>query len=131
MSEAEQQRSQQFQQASNKALEHLGSVIPKFDASTHIPALRDYGIKAGYSADELAQVADKRHLEVLWKASQWDSLQAKKPEAVAKVKAAPPKTTKPGNSVAPPSAVDRANKQFKAKPDAHSLAKLLEATNFV
>lgn len=131
MQQAEQQRSQEFQQATQAALEHLGKVIPKFDAATHIPALREYGLKSGFTADELAQTSDKRHFEVLWKASQWDALQAKKPEAVARAKAAPPKTTKPGHSAPPPSAVDRAAKQFKAKKDAHSFAALLAATNSV
>lgn len=131
MSQAEQQRAQDFQQASQTALEHLGKVIPKFDASTHIPALRDYGIKAGFTADELAQTSDKRHFEVLWKASQWDALQDKKPDAIARVNAAPPKTTRSGSSAAPPTALERANKQFKAKPDARSFAQMLAATDFI
>ena len=131
MQEAEQQRALQFQQATQAALEHLGKVIPGFDANTHIPALREYGIKAGFTPDELAQTSDKRHFEVLWKASQWDALQAKKPEAVAKVKAAPPKTTKPGASAAPPTKLERAQKQFKAKPDARSLAAMLAETDFI
>lgn len=129
--EAEQQRAQQIEQANKEALEHLGRVIPSFDPHQHLPALREYGLKAGYSPEELAQVADKRHFEVLWKASQWDALQTKKPEAVARAKAAPPKTTKPGNSATPPTAIERAEKRFKAKKDARSFADLLAATNFV
>jgi len=131
MQESEQQRAQEFQQATQAALEHLGKVIPNFDANTHIPAMREYGLKAGFTPEELAQTSDKRHFEVLWKASQWDALQAKKPEAVNRLKAAPPKTTKPGTSAPPPNAVERATKQFKAKKDVHSLAALLAAHDLV
>lgn len=129
--QAAQLTAQEFEQASQDALAHLGKIIPQFDPNTHIPALKEYGIKSGFTPAELAQVSDKRHFEVLWKASQWDALQAKKPDAVAKAKAAPPMTTKPGSSTPPPSALDRANKQFKAKKDAKSLAAMLAATNFI
>ncbi len=88
-------------------------------------------MKAGFAPEELAQVSDKRHMEVLWKASQWDALQAKKPDALAKVRQAPPKTTKPGNSAPPPTAVERAQKQLKARPDARSFAALLAATDSI
>jgi hypothetical protein len=79
-----------FAQASREAAEHL-SKLPGFKGNESLKSMRDYGLKSGFTADELAQVADKRTLEVLWKAQQWDSLQSKKPEVDNKVKALPPK----------------------------------------
>lgn len=121
----QQQRAQSFHQATQEAVEHLRKVVPNFGDQT-IKELREFGLKVGFTAEELAQVADKRHFEVLWKAAQWEALQAKKPEVVNKVKALPPKTTKQGSSAPPPTAVEKATKQFQQKRDIRSFAKLLE-----
>lgn len=120
----QQQRAQQFHQATQEAVEHLRKVVPNFGEST-LKELQDFGLKAGFTAQELAQVADKRHFEVLWKAAQWEALQAKKPEVTNKVKQLPPKTTKPGASAPPPTAIEKAQKQFAAKRDVKSYAQLL------
>lgn len=124
----EQQRAQQFQQATTEALEHLRKVVPNFGEQT-LKELREYGLKAGFKPEELAQVADKRHFEVLWKAAQWEALQAKKPEVANKVKALPPKTTKPGASAPPPTAIEKAQQQFRKSRDVRSFAKLLELSD--
>lgn len=94
----EQQRRQAFLQATKEAEEHLKKVIPNFGPQA-LQQMREYGLKEGFTAEELANTADKRHLTALWKAAQWDALQAKKPEtvkALAKVPAkAPPSKQAP------------------------------------
>lgn len=119
------ERMQAFHQATQEAVEHLRKAVPNFGDTT-LKSMRDYGLKEGFTAQELANVADKRMFMVLHKAAQWDALQAKKPEVANKVKALPPKTTKPGSSAPPPTAIEKAHKQFKAKKDLRSFAQLLE-----
>lgn len=90
---------QSFQQATKEAAEHLKRVIPNFGDAT-IRQMQEFGKKSGFTDAELANVADKRMLETLWKASQWDALQAKKPAVENKVKALPPKKA-PATSAPP------------------------------
>jgi hypothetical protein len=90
---------QSFQQATKEAADHLRRVIPNFGDAT-IRQMNEFGKKSGFTDAELSAVADKRMLETLWKASQWDALQAKKPAVENKVKALPPKTAP--STAAPP-----------------------------
>lgn len=81
---------------------------------------RDYG----FSDEELSAIADSRMLRVLHDAMQFRDLQAKKPGAVAKVKAAPVRPAKQSASK-PATNIERVSKQFKAKPTLDSFAALL------
>lgn len=51
--------------------------------------LREFGVKAGFSEQELASVYDSRHVLTLWKAMQYDKLQSAKPSITKKVSEAP------------------------------------------
>lgn len=96
----QQQSAQQFAEQTKEAAEHLKKVIPNF-SKQHVDAMKSYGAAKGFSAEELAQVSDKRMLEVLYEAAQWRALKAKKPAIDNKVKAVPTKATKQGTQSAP------------------------------
>ena len=51
--------------------------------------LREFGVKAGFSEQELANVYDSRAVLTLWKAAQYDKLQSAKPSITKKVSEAP------------------------------------------
>jgi hypothetical protein len=51
--------------------------------------LREFGLKAGFSDNELANVYDSRAVLTLWKAMQYDKLQSAKPGITKKVNEAP------------------------------------------
>lgn len=102
---------QSFAQASQEAAEHMAKVVPGF-GKEHVAELREYGLKTGFSAEELANVADKRSLEVLWKAAQYDKAQATKQTAIKAVSALPTKANKPAPA-SKPAAQLNAEKQVK------------------
>ncbi|MEJ7932574.1 hypothetical protein WG922_21570 [Ramlibacter sp. AN1015] len=124
----EQMRQQSFAQATREAVEHLRRVIPNFGDAT-LKQLGEQGVKEGYTQGELANVADKRHFTVLWKAAQWDALQAKKPEVHNKVKALPPKA-KPATSAPRPSKQEQVIKAAQSRRtfSTNEFAALLAAT---
>jgi hypothetical protein len=94
---SKQQEFQQAQQQSitellNKGTEVLRSKIPGW-GEDHQKQVRDYATNLGFSEAEINSVIDPRQVEVLYKAAQYDALQANKPAAVKKVQKAP--TIKP------------------------------------
>jgi hypothetical protein len=109
----QQAQAQTFQQQSAEAFEHLKKRIPKFSEQT-LKDIREGCIKAGYRPDELGQINHKILLEDLWKARQWDSLQAKKPEVTNKVKNLPP-PAKPTRQSAPPSQAQAVQRVLNTK----------------
>ena len=109
----QQARAQSFQQQTQEAFEYLKGRIPKFSEAT-LKEIREGCIKAGYRPDELGQINHKILLEDLWKARQWDALQAKKPEVVNKVKNLPP-PAKPTRQTAPPSQAQAVQRVLNTK----------------
>lgn len=89
-------KQQEFQQAQEQSIkellkqgtEVLKSKIPQW-GEEHQRQVRDYGLSLGFAESELDQVIDPRQVEVLWKASQYDTLQKGKTAAVKKVKDSP------------------------------------------
>ena len=86
--EFQQSREQSFTELLNKGTEVLKQRIPGW-GEDHQGQVRDYGLKAGFSEQELNTVIDPRQVEVLWKAAQYDALQEGKTAAVKKVQSAP------------------------------------------
>ena len=84
---------QAFAQQAQEAQAHMISLVPGF-GKEHIAEMKAIGQKAGFTDAELAQVSDKRMLEVLWKASQFDKQQSTKQQAIKKVAALPTKAAK-------------------------------------
>lgn len=81
----------------------------------------------GYSQADLTNMTDPRFVGLLHDAMQFRALQAKRPEAMNRVKGAPIKQTKQAAS-APDSTIQKQVKQFSAKKDLRSFAALLEHT---
>jgi hypothetical protein len=106
-----QQQAQAFQQATAEAQEHLKKVIPNYGPDV-LKTMKTYAEKMGFTAQELAQVSDKRSLQVLYEAAQWRALQEKKPALQNKMKNLPTKATKPAGN-APPAKQVQIEKQTK------------------
>lgn len=123
----EAERTQQFQQRSQEAMQALQRDIPGF-GQEQLKAMRETGLAHGFTDAELSQVADARTLKVLHEAAQWRALQAQKPAAQKKVQAAPPKASRPGAAGIPPSKSEAAWKQMQTRRDVDSLAAFLAAS---
>ena len=91
----QQQREQQEQlgQVVQAESRKLAEVIPEYadpqKGETLRRELREFGIKAGFSDQELANVYDSRAVLTLYKAMQYDKLQSAKPSITKKVNEAP------------------------------------------
>lgn len=101
---AEQQKQEQQQQLGNviqAEARKLAEAIPEYADPQKGEAirreLREFGTKAGFSEQELANVYDSRAVLTLWKAMQYDKLQSSKP-AITKKVADAPKVIKSGVS---------------------------------
>lgn len=96
---AQQQRMAQFVQQEAKK---LSQVLPEFSDPVKGEQLRNeirnYGKSIGFTDQELANVYDSRHVQILNKARLYDQLQKSKP-AVTKKVAKAPKMVKPGTKV--------------------------------
>lgn len=86
--EFQQAQQQSLQELLNKGTEVLRSKFPQWGEDQQ-KQVRDYAAKLGFSEAEIASVIDPRQVEVLYKAAQYDALQANKPAAVKKVQKAP------------------------------------------
>ena len=91
----QQQREQQEQlgQVVQAESRKLAEVIPEYadpqKGETLRRELREFGLKAGFSEQELANVYDSRAVLTLYKAMQYDKLQSAKPGITKKVNEAP------------------------------------------
>lgn len=102
---------QQLQQRQVEAADYLRSKVPKVD----IAALNEACLKAGHSRESLSSIADKALVHDLWKARQWDALQAKKPEVQNRVRTLPPASAgKPARVTAPPSKTEAIARALKS-----------------
>lgn len=96
----QQAQAQARAQQTAEAQAHMAALIPGF-GKEHIAEMKAIGQKAGFTDAELAGVTDKRMLEVLWKASQFDKQQNTKQQAIKKVSALPTKASKPAPAAKP------------------------------
>lgn len=99
-SAAAEAQKQTMAQQTQEAAAHMATIVPGF-GKEHIATIREFGQKAGFTDAELANVADKRMIEVLWKASQFDKSQASTKQAIKAVSALPTKANKPAASTKP------------------------------
>lgn len=112
-------QAQQFNQQTQEAQAYLSAKIPGF-GKEHLAQMKEFGVKHGFTADELANVADKRMLEVLYKAAQYDKQQATTKQAVKAVAALPTKANKPAPTSKPANEVN-IDKQVKRVQQTGSL----------
>lgn len=78
--------------------------------------LLNYGVNEGYTSEEMSQLMDPRLVVTLWKASQWDNLQASKPTITNKASQAAP-SVKPGATQKPTSTKQVLSKVIKESKD--------------
>ena len=89
----EQERQEQLSHVIQAEARKLAEVIPDYADPKKGEAmrreLREFGLKVGFSDQELAGVYDSRAVVTLWKAMQYDKLQSSKPAITKKVNEAP------------------------------------------
>lgn len=125
-----QHAAQAFQQQTQLALQRLQKTIPGFTRQT-LTDLSQKCQKAGYGQEYLAQLSDGLLMEDLWKARQWDELQAKKPMVQNRVKSLPPVSARvSARSPAPSSRTETVVKALQSKRNfsVSDFAGLLKAT---
>jgi hypothetical protein len=89
-----------FARQSQEAQVHMATIVPGF-GKEHIAEMKAIGQKAGFTDAELANVADKRMLEVLWKAAQFDKQQSTTQKAIKAVSTLPTKVAKAAPAAKP------------------------------
>ena len=82
------------QEAITAGAKYVQQHIKGFDDKQQ-QALMQYGLGEGYTRDELGNILDPRIVVSLWKASQWDALQASKPGVTNRAQQAAP-VVRPG-----------------------------------
>ena len=87
--EFQQAQQQSYQELLNKGTEVLRQKIPGWGKEQQAQ-VRDYAMSNGFTEAELNTVVDPRHVEILYKASQYDKLKSGAAPAVKKVQSAPP-----------------------------------------
>ena len=91
--EQERDRQEQLGKVVQAEARKLAEAIPEFadpeKGESIRKQLREFGVKAGFSEQELANVYDSRAVLTLWKAMQYDKLQSAKPGITKKVSEAP------------------------------------------
>jgi hypothetical protein len=94
-----QERQEQLGQVIQAEARKLAEAIPEYadpqKGDVTKRELREFGLKLGFSDQELAGVYDSRQVLTLWKAMQYDKLVSSKPGITKKVNEAP-KVIKPG-----------------------------------
>lgn len=90
---------------------YIAQRMPEFN-DTSKKQLFAYGVGEGYTRDEMEKLSDPRLVISLWKASQWDALQASKPGIKNKAAQAAP-TVRPGGTQTKPSRIQQLSKAVK------------------
>lgn len=121
---AEQQ--QRIAEGQQKMVQELSTTLPNFGPEL-VNKLNTTGQEYGFKPEELTVITDPRFVRILHDAMQFKALQAKKPEVVNKVKAAPVKPTKQA-AVVPASAIEQRVKQFSKSKSLANFAALYEQT---
>ena len=89
----ERERQEQLGSVIQAEARKLAEIIPDYADPKKGEAmrreLREFGLKVGFSDQELAGVYDSRAVVTLWKAMQYDKLQSSKPAITKKVNEAP------------------------------------------
>lgn len=86
--EFQQAQEQSYAELLNKGTEVLRQKIPGWGEKEQ-NRLREYALSSGITEAEISQLVDPRHVEMIWKASQYDALKAGAAPAVRKVQTAP------------------------------------------
>lgn len=97
----QQERQEQLGQVIQAEARKLAEALPEYadpqKGEVTRRELREFGLKLGFSDQELSGIYDSRQVLTLWKAMQYDKLQSSKPGITKRVNEAP-KVVKPGVS---------------------------------
>lgn len=119
---------QRVQGAQRQALEagakYIAQHIKDFGDETQ-KSLMEYGRGEGYQQEELAKIVDPRLVVTMWKAMQWDNLQASAPGVQNKTARASP-VIRPGASIKQPSQKQVLAKRIKEAPTGKAKAAAME-----
>jgi hypothetical protein len=99
------------QEAKTAGLKYIQQHIKGYDEKIQ-ESLKDYGLREGYTQDELSRIIDPRIVVSLWKASQWDALQSSKAGVLNKAQQAAP-VVRPGATQKSVSRVQAAENAIK------------------
>jgi hypothetical protein len=102
-------RDQMLQQGA----EYLGKTIPTWGVTAQKESAQA-ALNVGYTKEEVGNFMDPRAVHLAWKASQWDKLQATRPQVTQKVNQAPP-VTKPGSQATTESQQSQQYRQMREK----------------
>ena len=103
--EFEEAQKQSYQELLETGAQVLKKVIPNWSQEKQ-REVRDFALSKGFSQQEVSSIVDPRHVEILYKASQYEALQGKKGDAVKAVsktvtpKARTPRQTKSDKKLA-------------------------------
>lgn len=120
----QQQQNTLLQEAKAKAEEHVSKAIKGWGPDSK-KAIREFASNQGFTQAEIDSIGDPRVINTLWKASQFDKLQAQSIQG--KVKTVP--TVKPGSSNPMPQHVKNQfalQKQIKSAKTSSDKAKAIE-----
>jgi hypothetical protein len=95
------------QEAMSAGLKYIQQHIKGYDKKIQ-DQLHEYGRSEGYTQEELGRIIDPRIVVSLWKASQWDALQASKPGITNRAQQAAP-TVRPGATQQRPNRIQQLN----------------------
>lgn len=104
------------QEALQAGQRYIEQKIKGFDDSKK-KQLLDYGLSEGYTQEELSKVIDPRVVVSLWKAAQWDALQASNPVITKRAQQAAP-VVRPGATQPQPSRVKQLTQAIEKAPNA-------------
>jgi hypothetical protein len=90
----QQQSAQSMQELKAAAMEVVSKRIPGWNDAV-AKATRDFAVKEGFSEAEVDSIVEPRHAVTLWKAMQYDQLQAKATPAVTQARALKTTSAKP------------------------------------
>jgi hypothetical protein len=117
------QHKRQLAEAQSKAVK---LAIPKWDEKAQ-KSTSEYLLNKGYTPEQLGSNYDPVFVELAFKASQWDALQASKPSVTQRANSAPPVIRPGAGSTQPSKAVQAMNyaKALKNAPDSAAKAKII------
>jgi uncharacterized phage infection (PIP) family protein YhgE len=107
------QTEQLKEEAKAKGVEYLRRSIPQF-GERHVGELVNYAVANGYMKQEIEEAMDPRVLRDIWKAAQWDALQASKGATVHKAITTAPGVKSTGTAGREASSVKQYN-EMRAK----------------
>lgn len=122
--EFQQKVGKHMQEARESGLKYIQQKIKGFNDEKG-KELLSYGVSEGYTQEELSQLMDPRLVVTLWKAAQWDQLQAGKPAITNRASQAAP-VIKPGAAQKPVSHKQILQKQIRESKDPKAKARAAE-----